>query len=68
MSRSDLEENGTRIILGVGRGDGNLFVEGDYDSITRVQNMIFELEELRRENHLLKKAAAKRKETDSDLD
>jgi len=46
----------TKLILGVGNGSGNLFVEGDYDSITRVQNMIFELEELRIENRDLKKS------------
>ncbi len=44
------EEHKSKVILSVGDGNGNLFVEGDYASITRVQNMIFELEKLRREN------------------
>ena len=34
--------------LGVGDGAGNLFVHGDYDSIKRVQELIFECEKLRR--------------------
>lgn len=34
--------------IGVGDGSGNLFVHGDYDSVKAVQNMIFELEELRK--------------------
>ena len=37
------------IIMGVGNGGGNLFVKGDYDSITTLQNKLFELENLRRE-------------------
>jgi cell shape-determining protein MreC len=42
------------LIMGIGNGDGNLFVKGDYRSITHLQNKIFELEELRRENKKLK--------------
>jgi cell shape-determining protein MreC len=37
-----------KLMLGVGNGTGNLFVEGDYDSITILQNKLLELEELRR--------------------
>ena len=39
----------TRMSLGVGDGTGNLFVHGDYDSIKRVQELIFECERLRRD-------------------
>lgn len=37
----------TSVSLGVGDGQGNLFVHGDYDSIKTVQAKIFELEKLR---------------------
>jgi hypothetical protein len=37
------------IIMGVGNGRGNLFVKGNYDSITTLQSKLFELENLRRE-------------------
>ena len=40
--------------IGVGDGSGSLFVHGDYESIKRVQSMIFELEKLRSENEELK--------------
>jgi len=33
--------------LGVGTGDSNLFVHGSYEAIKKVQNMIFELEQLK---------------------
>src|SRR5690554_3459088 len=39
----------TSLSLGVGDGNGNLFVHGDYDSIKRVQALIFECEELRKD-------------------
>lgn len=38
----------TSMSLGVGDGTGNLFVYGDYDSIKRVQALIFEFEKLRK--------------------
>jgi len=50
--REDLNE---KLIMGVGSGSDNLFVSGDYESITALQNKLFELEELRRENENLKK-------------
>jgi len=37
------------LIMGVGSGSTNLFVKGDYDSITVLQQKLFELEELRRD-------------------
>jgi hypothetical protein len=55
MSKSELEDSGEKLIMGVGDGGGNLFVEGDYDSITVLQEKLLELEELRRENERLKK-------------
>ena len=36
------------LIMGVVNGNGNLFVKGDYDSITVLQQKLLELEELRR--------------------
>ena len=39
----------TELTLGVGDGNGNLFVHGDYDSIKRVQALIFECEKLRKD-------------------
>lgn len=54
MSRSELEEAAPRIVMGVGNGGGNLFVEGDYDSIKVLQDKLLELERLRRENAELK--------------
>lgn len=39
----------TRVSLGVGDGGGSLFVQGDYDSIKRVQALIFEREKLRKD-------------------
>jgi len=55
MSKSELEEMGSKIIMGVGDGSGNLFVEGNYDSIITLQSKLLELEELRREVRRLKK-------------
>lgn len=49
----------TSMSLGVGDGTGNLFVYGDYDSIKRVQALIFECEKLRRSvTHLEKLLSA----------
>jgi hypothetical protein len=42
------------LIMGIGNGGGNLFVKGDHDSITTLQHKLLELEELRRENAVLK--------------
>ena len=39
----------TEVTIGVGDGNGNLFVHGDYDSIKQVQALIFENEVLRRD-------------------
>lgn len=39
----------TRMSLGVGDGAGDLFVHGDYDSIKRVQALVFENEKLRKD-------------------
>ncbi len=50
-----VDEYKTRVILGVGDGTGNLFVEGDYESIVVLQKKILELEAVRRENRSLKK-------------
>ncbi len=50
-----IETYKTRVILGVGDGTGNLFVEGDYESITVLQKKLLELEAVRRENRKLKK-------------
>ncbi len=54
MSKSELEESG-RIIMGIGDGGGNLFVEGDYDSIKSLQSKLLELEKVRSENAELRK-------------
>ena len=55
MSKSDLEEAASgKIQMGVGSGGGNLFVEGDYDSIKALQEKLFELEDTRREIRELK--------------
>lgn len=40
--------------LGVGDGDGYLFVEGNYESIKVCQEKLIELENLRVENEQLK--------------
>ncbi len=58
------QDKESKCILGVGDGNGNLFVEGDYDSIERVQKIIFEVERLRRENKKLMKLLTK---SDRDL-
>ena len=42
----ELEEK-TSVTCGVGSGNGNLFVHGDYDSIKAVQALVFENERLR---------------------
>ena len=55
MSKTDLEEQSSKIIMGVGNGSGDLFVEGDYNSVKILQDKLLELEELRRENKELKK-------------
>lgn len=39
----------TSMSIGVGDGTGSLFVHGDYDSIKRVQALIFECEKLRKD-------------------
>lgn len=41
-----LEEK-TSVTCGVGSGNGNLFVHGDYDSIKAVQALVFDNERLR---------------------
>lgn len=46
QAECDALSSNTRLSLGVGDGDGNLFVHGDYDSIKRVQALIFENERL----------------------
>lgn len=46
----------TNLSLGVGDGTGNLFVHGDYDSIKRVQALIFECEKLRKDVDILVEA------------
>lgn len=53
MTRDEMKQN-NKVMMGVGSGDGNYFVEGDYDSIKILQHKLFELEALRRENTLLK--------------
>jgi len=44
---------GETLTMGIGSGQGNLFVSGDYESITALQNKLFELEELKRKNKRL---------------
>lgn len=39
----------TSVTCGVGDGSGRLFVHGDYDSIKRVQSLIFDVEALRKD-------------------
>jgi hypothetical protein len=41
-------QNKMSVTIGVGDGSGELFVHGDYDSVKRVQSIIFENERLRR--------------------
>lgn len=48
----------TSLSLGVGDSTGNLFVHGDYDSIKRVQELIFKHEKLRRHVSALVEALA----------
>ena len=43
-----MRDNADNLIMGVGNGSGNLFVKGNYESITVLQNKLLELEELRR--------------------
>ncbi len=38
----------SKIMMGVGEGSGNMFVEGDIDSILHLQKKLLELEALRR--------------------
>ncbi len=47
----DLRLESGELMMGVGNGGGNLFVKGDYDSITVLQQKLFELEEYRRGEH-----------------
>jgi len=56
------------LIMGIGDGGGNLFVRGDYDSITTLQNKLFELEELRREKNTDKELNKKVKELNKKLE
>jgi hypothetical protein len=44
-----------KVSIGVGEGNGNFFVEGDYDSIVHLQKKLFELEDLRRQVRKYKK-------------
>jgi len=44
-----MEIKAGEIIMGVGDGTGNLFVKGDYESITVLQKKLLELEDLRRQ-------------------
>jgi len=60
MSNFKLEPG--ELIMGVGDGSGNLFVKGDYDSITVLQQKLFELEELRRGEKFKEENAELRKE------
>lgn len=46
QAECDALRNKISLSLGVGDGTGNLFVHGDFDSIQRVQELIFEYEEL----------------------
>lgn len=46
----------TGLSLGVGDGTGNLFVHGDYDSIKRVQELIFKYEKLCKDVEVLVEA------------
>ena len=39
----------TAVTCGVGDGSGKLLVHGDYDSIKKVQSLVFELESLRKD-------------------
>ena len=45
--RIDELEEKTSMTCGVGSGNGNLLVHGDYDSIKSVQALVFENERLR---------------------
>lgn len=47
QAECDALRDKTRLSLGVGDGSGNRFVYGDYDSIKRVQELIFENERMR---------------------
>ena len=38
----------SKVMMGVGEGSGNMFVEGDIDSILHLQKKLLELEALRR--------------------
>lgn len=38
----------TAVTMGIGRGDGNLFVHGDYDSIKVAQSLVFSAERMRK--------------------
>lgn len=43
--------------MGVGSGDGRLFVHGDYDSIKAAQAIVIERDQLKAENEALRKDA-----------
>ena len=49
----------TSCTLGVGRGDGKLFVHGDYDSIKAAQAFIFRAEQAEARNRALVEALEK---------
>lgn len=38
----------TAMTMGIGRGDGNLFVHGDYDSIKAAQSLVFRAERMKK--------------------
>jgi hypothetical protein len=50
----DIKLEPGELIMGVGNGGGNLFVKGDYESITTLQNKLFEWEKSKREIEELK--------------
>lgn len=49
----------TRTTMGVGSGDGQLFVHGDYDSIKAAQAIVLERDQLKAENEALRKDAGR---------
>jgi len=54
-ARERLKHFETMTTMGVGRGDGRLFVHGDYDSIKAAQRLVFRAEAANRVEELVAK-------------
>ena len=47
-AENDRLKSMTAVTMGIGRGDGNLFVHGDWDSIKAAQSLVFSAEGMKK--------------------